>query len=189
MPCFWPVPEPIGSFCCGFGWFLFSPENSHNIVRGYDKEVVIRLKIDRNGVFWVKQDFVVLAKGQVFVVFDGGGNRDDTPSNRGDFCGIRQSNAAFGLPFGFVLANENTQADRLHKFKNISTRLTRWAHFSPVQKLEFDTFGIIRMKYPLGLENPRRFAKIGPKSIMRRHEFRCYSKPSTQETDLRAWVS
>src|SRR5690606_9404580 len=61
-----------------FGLFYrFPPENRHHVIHRDHEQLVVGLEIDRNRIFGVEQDFVVLPEGKVLVVFDLGRDRDD----------------------------------------------------------------------------------------------------------------
>ncbi len=49
---------------------LLPPKNGDDVFDGHDEELVVGLEIDRNRVFRMEEDFVVLPQGQIFVVFD-----------------------------------------------------------------------------------------------------------------------
>lgn len=80
----------------------FSPENGDDVLGWDDKQLVVGFEIDRNGVFGMKQDFVVLPQRNVGVVVDGAGNRDDSPGNGGDLGRVRKRDTALGFPFRLV---------------------------------------------------------------------------------------
>src|SRR5262245_34947704 len=93
--------------------FRFAAEDRDDVFDGDDKELIVGLEIDRNGVLGVEEDFVVLPERNVFVVFDLSRDGDDAASDRGYLGGVRQGDAALGLPLGLVLADQDASTDRL----------------------------------------------------------------------------
>ena len=55
-----------------------------DVFDGNDKQLIVRLEVDRDRVFWMEQNLVVLAQRHVRVIFDQGGNGDNSARNCGD---------------------------------------------------------------------------------------------------------
>src|SRR5262245_23859639 len=71
----------------------------------------------------MKQDLVVLSQREVFVVFDLGGNGDDSAGDRGNLGRVGQGDAPLGVSLGVVLANQHAGPDRLDVFEDFLTGL------------------------------------------------------------------
>ena len=75
--------------------------------------MVVGLEIYRNGILGVKEDLVVLTERDIFVVFDLGRDRNDAAGNRWNLRGVGQRDAALGLTFWLILADQDAGPDRL----------------------------------------------------------------------------
>lgn len=82
-----------------------------DVFDGHDVELVIGLKIDRDSIFWVEDNLIVLAQGHIRIVLNLAADGDDSAGYGGDFGGIRQSDPPFGLPFGLVFKNQDSGSD------------------------------------------------------------------------------
>ena len=80
-------------------FFRLASKHGHNVLHRHNKKLIIRLKINRNRVLRVKQNFVVLPQRNVLVILDLSRNRHDPASNRGNFRRIGQGDAAFRFAF------------------------------------------------------------------------------------------
>ena len=105
------------------GWFLrwrgLLAKDCHDVFDRYDIELVIGLKIHGDSVFGVKDNFVVLSKGHVLVVFDLARDRNDSAGDRWDFGCIGQGDSPFGLPFGLVLKDQDSGSDGFNGFEGV----------------------------------------------------------------------
>jgi len=105
------------------GWFLrgrgLLAKDCHDVFDRYDIELVIGLKIHGDSVFGVKDNFVVLSKGHVLVVFDLARDRNDSAGDRWDFGCIGQGDSSLGLPFGLVLKDQDSGSDGFNGFEGV----------------------------------------------------------------------
>lgn len=121
------------------GWFC--PENRDDIFGRYDKQLVIGFKIHRDGIFGVEEDLVILTERNVGIVVNRSRNGNDSAGNGRDFSCIRERDAPFRFPFGFVFSNENTQSNRLDVIQFRSARFAFGRHVGiPVQAGALEQF-------------------------------------------------
>lgn len=106
-------------------WLRFAANHGNNVLDGDDKELVVGFEIDRNGVFWMEDDFVILLQRQVIVVFDGRRNGHDPAGDGGDLGRIGQGNSAPGLPLRRIFPHQDAVADGLHEFENFGAGFSR----------------------------------------------------------------
>ena len=85
-----------------------------------DEEPVVAFEIDGDSAFGVEEYFVVLLEWNLGGHFDFSRDGHNSPGDGGDFDVVGQLDAAFGLLFVFVLADENALADRFDGFKYVS---------------------------------------------------------------------
>jgi hypothetical protein len=100
-----------------FIWAGFLSKHRDDIFDGNDVELVVWFEIDWDSAFRVEDNFVVLSKGHIIVVFDLATDRDDTAGDGRNFGRIREGDSTFGFPFGFVFEHQNASSDRLDSFK------------------------------------------------------------------------
>ena len=103
----------------GLGRSVGAAEDRDDVFNRDHKELIVRLEIDGDGVFRVEENFVVLPQRHVLVVFDHLGDGDDATGDGGDFSGIGEGDPSFGLPLGFILADENSVTDGLDVFERV----------------------------------------------------------------------
>jgi hypothetical protein len=94
-------------------------KNGDDVLDLDDEQAIVALEIDGDRAFGIEQDFIVLPKRDVRRIFDLGGNRDNPPGDRGNFDIIGQLDAALGLLFVFILANQDTLANWLNNLKRL----------------------------------------------------------------------
>ena len=92
-------------------------EDGDDVFDFYDKKAIVTLKIDGDGAFWIEEDLVILLQRQFGGDFDLGGDGDNSACDGWNLDVIGQLDAAFGLLFVLVFANEDSFADRLNGFK------------------------------------------------------------------------
>jgi len=110
------------------------------------EQTIIPFEIDGYGAFGVEQHFVVLTQGYVRRVFNLSGDSYDSAGYGGNFYIVGQLDAAFGLFFVLVFANQDTFAYRLDYFKRLCFDLfflIHFAQFSAKQFIFLDTIIII----------------------------------------------
>lgn len=100
-----------------FIWAGFLSKHRDDIFDGHDVELVVWFEIDWDSAFRVEDNFVVLSKGHIIVVFDLATDRDDTAGDGRNFGRIWEGDSTFGFPFGFVFEHQNASSDRLDSFK------------------------------------------------------------------------
>jgi len=90
-----------------------STENRQHTIDVDDKHAIVMLELDWDGFARIEENFVVLANGLIFVVFDRLADRYDTAGDDRDLMTVGQHNAAFCLAFVFILAHDDALADGL----------------------------------------------------------------------------
>ena len=84
------------------------PKNGQHLFQRHDEQPIIRLKLDRDRIARVKEDFVVLADGEIFISLDlfGDGNY---PTGKGwDFVVARQDDARLGFTLVVIFSNDDS---------------------------------------------------------------------------------
>jgi hypothetical protein len=102
------LTKGLASFVDGI---FIAPEDSDNIFNGNDKKLVVVLEVDRDSVFGVEEDFVVLPQWHICIVFDGSADRNDSAGNRGDFGRIGERDASARLAFWLVFSDQHPGAN------------------------------------------------------------------------------
>lgn len=102
------LTKGLASFVDGI---FTAPKYSDNVFNGNDEKLVVVLEVDRNSVFGVEEDFVVLPQWHVCIVFDGGADRNDSTGNRGDFGGIGERDASARLALWLVFSDQHPGAN------------------------------------------------------------------------------
>ena len=92
-------------------------KHGHDIFYFDDEQAVIALEIDGYCTLWIEEDLVVLGKWNVRRVLDLGRDGYDSAGYRRDLYIVGQTDAAFGLFFVLILANQDPAAYRLDRFK------------------------------------------------------------------------
>lgn len=100
-----------------FIWAGFLSKHRDDIFDGHDVELVVWFEIDWDSAFRVEDNFVVLSKRHIIVVFDLATDCDDTAGDGRNFGRIWEGDSTFGFPFGFVFEHQNASSDRLDSFK------------------------------------------------------------------------
>lgn len=94
-----------------FLWFVLAKDRDY-IFHGHDKQLIVRLKIDRNRVLGVEEDFVILPQWHILVMGYLATDGNDSPGNGGYFGRVGKSDSTFRFPFGFVFEDEHARSDR-----------------------------------------------------------------------------
>src|SRR5262245_58282394 len=96
---------------------LVPPENRHDVLDRYDKQAIVALEIDRDGVFGVEEHTVVLPDRVILVARNLGRNRNDPAGDGRNLDIARKLNTALGGLLVLVLAQQYALADRLDRFE------------------------------------------------------------------------
>lgn len=91
----------------------FGAEDGDDVFDWDHEELVIWFEVDRDGIFGVEENLVVLPQWHIFVVSDLAADGYYATGDRGDFGGVWQSDSAFGLAFGFVFPHEHSSPNGL----------------------------------------------------------------------------
>ena len=83
--------------------------------------MIVRIEVDRNRFFGVKQNLVILPQRYVFVMFDERRNGHDPARDRGDFGVIGQGDSSLGLTLRVIFSDDNAGPDRFDVFKCLLT--------------------------------------------------------------------
>ena len=110
-----PLVAPLLGEVVGFRFF--ATEDSHNVFHRNDIELIVRFKIDRDCIFGMEQDFVILPERNRFILFYLMTYRDNPTGDGWDFCRVWKRDPTFGFPFWFVFTNQNPGSDGLDVVK------------------------------------------------------------------------
>jgi len=100
-----------------FIWAGFLSKHGYDVFDRNDVELVVGFEIDGDSALRVEDNFVVLPKRHIIVVFDLATDSDNSAGDGWDFGSIREGDPTFGFPFGFVFEDQNASSDRLDCFK------------------------------------------------------------------------